>query len=279
MRDPHIRENVKAAVSRASILVRSNMSRSIPVLVACFVCAAFIALSSFSMMDSKPISRRVKGRAVIGVGEADVPQRNGRKLGPDPFTPMSDEEEGDAEENDSLKRPPGPMNAVLDSEGAFPQVDEHIAPVLLSPYSAHQLTRLFSPAATAAWWAGAPGGSASVCVIVRTFIGQRAALPALLSSLLASGHPALTVFLADTGSGAPCGADLAAIASTFYVLGGRRAVVVTLRTRANVRPLFPRLQVCTHWSCAYPWRESVCQHPWGASVSSWMVGMTGSVWW
>jgi hypothetical protein len=100
----------------------------------------------------------------------------------------------------------------LNAEGGFPEVnpdDGSGGGALDLPAStAPSLSRVFAAAPTAAWWEKAPGGSASVCAIVRTYVGQRAALPALLSSLLASGHPGLTLILADTGSGAPFGADL-----------------------------------------------------------------------
>jgi len=192
----------RSVASRAAHLVRSNLvARSIPVLIVCAICAAFIVLSSFAISASGSSRRRVGGQ--------------------------NDDSDSDADH---------------DVSGSFANADARAESVPLGANAATQLSAVFNPGPTAEWWAKAPGGSASVCVIVRTYSGHRAALPALLASLLSSGHPGLSLILADTGSGAPFGPEMASIAATFNALAGRRAVVVSSRTRATVRPLFPHLK-------------------------------------
>lgn len=192
----------RSVASRAAHLVRSNLvARSIPVLIVCAICAAFIVLSSFAISATGSSRRRVGELNDDTVSEADP-----------------------------------------DSSGSFADADPSAGSVHLGAKAAVQLSAVFNPGPTADWWGKAPGGSASVCVIVRTYSGHRAALPALLASLLSSGHPGLSLILADTGSGAPFGPEMASIAATFNVLAGRRAVVVSSRTRSTVRPLFPHLK-------------------------------------
>lgn len=127
--------------------------------------------------------------------------------------------------------------ALADLGSNFPDV------AALPPVAASNLAPIFSATLAADRWDKAPGGDATVCVVVRTYVGHRAALPALLASLISQGHPALTIFLADTGSGASFGAGLSTIATTFNALAGRRAVVVSSRTRASSRAAFPNLAV------------------------------------
>lgn len=261
--------SVHAATARASLLLRSNVGpRSVPFLVTFLLCAVFILWASFSVVgDTASRTRRlhIGGGLNIDVDDeissADIAAQSSRgSLGPDPFARVAalararsqGAESGadtlpSAADEDSLVNSQdgdGSDGTGVDPDGVTPPtVDTEGPPTPLLPRAVSTLTSVFSTTPTAAWWEVNPGGTASVCVIVRTFIGQRATLPALLSSLLASGHPGLSIILADTGAGAPFGSELLSIAQTFNSLAGRRAVVVSSRTRANMRAEFPKLAV------------------------------------
>lgn len=88
------------------------------------------------------------------------------------------------------------------------------------------------------------GATLPVCVLVRTYEAQANAVPALLASLFASGHPSLTVILADTGQKEVFKPALERAAAAFNALVGRPgAVRVAPHTHSSSRARVPKLAI------------------------------------
>lgn len=103
--------------------------------------------------------------------------------------------------------------------------------------------RARSPYAPDGNWSASVGGpTQSVCMVVRTFVGQRNALVALLASALSSRHPSLHVILVDTGKAQPFHA-LAGVAGLVNGMAGREAVHVSRWTYHTSRARYPALTV------------------------------------
>lgn len=79
----------------------------------------------------------------------------------------------------------------------------------------------------------------SVCMVVRTFVGHRNTLMAMLASVLLWDHPSLTIYLVDTGAQQPF-TELPRLARMASAMAGRPdAVRVSDWTHATSRAQFP----------------------------------------
>lgn len=86
----------------------------------------------------------------------------------------------------------------------------------------------------------------TTCVFVRTYEAHELSLPALIMSLLASGHQKLNIILADTGKRGSFKTRLYKIAETMNALAGRDVVIVSPHTFAGGRQRFPKLLIEDH---------------------------------